>query len=116
MVLANGSTGLTFGILLRGDEVEAKKQMERLLSSEGLKVSVVNIAGSSPDKSFLELAKVGIYGSEANVGYRAFTGHARFECPEHLGFLELWPIYYTEFPRDPGRSSEKNHGPGRMFL
>lgn len=53
--LANASTGLTFGQLLRGDSVEAKKQIERLLSPRCQTVSVVSAAGNTPATNCLEL-------------------------------------------------------------
>lgn len=62
--LANASSGLTFGQLLRGDASEAKRQMDRLLSARGQKVTVVDEASPPPNSKCLELAKLKIYGSD----------------------------------------------------
>lgn len=63
--LEKASTGLNFGHLLRGDAVEAKKQIERLLSPRVQKVSVLSVTGNTPGKKGLELANLGVYGSES---------------------------------------------------
>lgn len=63
--LAKFLTGLTFGQLLLKDAAQAKKLIECPLSTWCQRVSVVSVAGNTDDKKFLELAKVGIFWSEA---------------------------------------------------
>lgn len=58
--LANVSTLSQFWQPLRDNSVEAKKQMEHLLSARGRGVSFVNAAVTSSDMKCLELAKIGI--------------------------------------------------------
>lgn len=58
--LSNATKGLDFGQLLRGDVMQAKRQLERLLSPCGQKVAVEKQGCPPIEAKCLELVKLEI--------------------------------------------------------
>lgn len=66
--LVNNPTGLTLGILLRGEKVEAKKEISRLLAIRAKKkMAIVLNTREENERGVLKMARMELYGNDAFV-------------------------------------------------
>lgn len=102
--LANAPSGLTFGKLIRGNAVDASKQIERLLSPRGSKVAAMKEGeGNAKKKNCLDLAKLGVHGTDART---LLNSGATYNVISR-GFYER--LKMDPHAMDPSSNVRKNH-------